>query len=110
MGIVDLDVVLDRPGVGHTAGTEIVDGDGLVQRLDVAGMRTDQVDLERHGHGLAIRARAVGEGLVLRPGVRSWDLIELDLSIHAEMAVAVVDDLNDVGAPACGRGELPAIS
>ena len=111
MGIVDLDVVLDGSRIGHATGAAVVDGDGLVQRLNIAGAGADQIDLERNRHGLAIRAGAVGERHVLRPSVRPGDLIELDVSVHPEMAVGVVDHLNDVVAAAGGRKprELTAV-
>src|SRR5207237_7633057 len=103
MRVVHLDVVLDGSRVGHASGAAVVDGDGLVQRLNIACGGADEVGLERNGHGVAIRARAVGERQVLRSGIRPWDLIELDLSVHPEMAVSVVDDLNNVVAATGGR-------
>src|SRR5437762_2943846 len=103
MRVVHLDVVLDGSRVGHASGAAVVDGDGLVQRLNIAGGGANQVDLEGNSHGLAIRAGAVGERHVLRSGIRPGDLIDLDLSVNPEMAVRVVDDLNDVVAAAVGR-------
>src|SRR5437879_2612619 len=112
IGVVDLDVVLDGSRIGYAPGTAVVDGDGFVQRLNIACVGADEIDLKGNGHGLAIRAGAVGERHVLRPGIRSGNLIDLDFSVHPEMAVSVVDDLNDVVAAAGGRKprELTGVS
>jgi len=96
-GIVDPDVVLQRPRDDMAAIAPCIDGDGGVLWREHREIAVDQVDLERDRKRVATAVACVhGRGEIGRAHDGTRNLTQLDVALYPEPAIVLVFHLNDV--------------